>query len=380
MNYFILFGSFVTVFYILLLIMKRQRSRQDVFLGLIFLFYGLNIGLTWVELYNREHGYPYTRILNVSWMFLLLHGPALWFYIKSHASPFRFRWIWLLHLVPFIAFATAQYFDFLSLPAAERVRIVHDELFKTGTLYKLSVLAIAISTITYNLWGLKLIKEHRFHLRNHFSQVADKDLRWLEILIIANLVIYGINVSLFNLDLVFGFAPYHLLMELAYTFATIYTLTLGYFGIRQGNVFINAEMLPLENRATAAPRARVAHAGTKPDKEEVAVNKLLTAMETNKPFLDPEITIGKLAEMQRVTPVYLSLLLNEHVGQNFFDFINRYRIDEFKNHALSGEYSHLSIMGLAYECGFNSKAAFYRAFKRYENCSPTEFMNSLIEK
>jgi AraC-like DNA-binding protein len=384
MNATILFGTFITVFYVLLLIIKREKSLPDLFLGIIFLFYGLNIGLTWVELYNADHGYPYPRFMNISWVFLLLHGPAMWFYIKSHAfQPFRFKWFWLFHLVPFIVFSIAQYFDFLSLPAAERIRIVSEETFKENALYKLSVIAIAVSTITYNLWGLKLIKEHRLNLKLHFSHIADKDLRWLEVLIIANLVIYGINVSLFNLDLVFDFASYRLMMQLAYTFATIYTLVLGYYGIRQGNVFV-AHELPLAtgDGKSRDPKKNVAAAKTliPGTKEEAHINRLLTDMETKKPFLDPDITVSKLAEMHQVTPAYLSRILNDHLDQTFFDFINRYRIEEFKTAAMAEHASRLSIMGLAYECGFNSKAAFYRAFRRYENCSPTEYLARLRKK
>lgn len=329
MNFIILVGTFATVFYILLLVIKLRKSLPDVFLGLIFLFYGLNIGLTWAELYNAKLGYPHPRLLNISWLFLLLHGPAMWFYIKSYTiRPYRFRWIWMLHLVPFTAFAVAQYLDFFSLPAADRIRIVSEESFKDNTLYKLSVLAIAVSTITYNLWALKLIKEHRFRLRNHFSHLAGRDLRWLEVLIIANLVIYGINVSLFTLDLVFGFASYHFLMQLAYTFATIYTLVLGYYGIRQGNVFVTADLTPVIPVERALEGIRRFPPG---EEDESSVNRLLTDM-------------------------------------------------EIKNLALSEDASRLSIMGIAYECGFNSKAAFYRAFKKYENCSPSEYLSRLNKK
>ena len=378
MNFIVLFGTFATIFYILLLIIKRRKTLPDLFLGLIFLFYGLNIGLTWVELYNAEHGYPCPRFLNISWLFLLLHGPAMWFYIKSYTMrPYRFRWIWLLHLVPFTAFTFAQYLEYFSLSQADRIRIFSEESFKENTLYKISVLAIAVSTITYNLWGLKLIKEHRFQLRNHFSHVADMDLRWLEVLIIANLVIYGINVSLFNLDLIFGFASYHLLMELAYTFATIYTLVLGYYGIRQGNVFVSKDITLVIPGKKAQERIRSRSPG---EEDETSINRLLTDMESKKPFLDPEITVAKLAELQRVTPATLSRVLNEHLDQNFFDFINRYRVEEFKNQALSEDASRLSIMGIAYECGFNSKAAFYRAFKKHEKCSPSEYLSRLNKK
>jgi len=65
---------------------------------------------------------------------------------------------------------------------------------------------------------------------------------------------------------------------------------------------------------------------------------------------------------------------------NFFDFINRYRIEEFKIQSILKANNHLSIMGIAYNCGFNSKASFYRAFKKFEGISPTDYIERSHKK
>ncbi|HDR04981.1 MAG TPA: AraC family transcriptional regulator [Candidatus Marinimicrobia bacterium] len=70
-------------------------------------------------------------------------------------------------------------------------------------------------------------------------------------------------------------------------------------------------------------------------------------------------------------PEKVSELLNQKMNQNFFDFINKLRIEEFKKRRQYPEFDHLSILGLALECGFNSKAAFYRAYKKFEGGSPS---------
>lgn len=79
----------------------------------------------------------------------------------------------------------------------------------------------------------------------------------------------------------------------------------------------------------------------------------------------------------KAKPEIISEVLNSSLNQNFFDYINKYRIEDFKIKCLNKENKHLSIMGIAYECGFNSKAAFYRAFNKFEAISPTAYISKV---
>lgn len=457
----LIIGTFEALFLILLILSKRERRVSDFFLGLIFFSFALSIGFTWLEIFNSDNGYPFPWALNISWIFLFLHGPALWFYIKSLSiTGFRFRPVYLLHFVPFVAFFVLQYITFFSLEPSHRIQLVISNTFQEWTIYKISVIGIGLSTFTYYLWGLKQIRDRRRRLKRHFSRIDDKDLEWLRILIIVSLVVYAGNVGLFNLDLVFDIAPYQVLMLAAYSFASVYILVLGFFGLRQGNIFLSNttgmsqagldpeyanvredsdERRPAENRVkgpdgstgtgwsvkagkgwhetggtglqetafrdsdapggmeSAGSLARepgsesIAEPGMRPGAEmggeheadpekQSFILRLTKFMEEQKPFLEPEITLSKLARMLKVTPDYLSEILNRHLQHSFFDFINQYRIEEFKLECLARENAHLSIMGIAYNSGFNSKAAFYRAFRKYEKISPTEYMQRLRKK
>ena len=204
-----------------------------------------------------------------------------------------------------------------------------------------------------------------------YSKIEDIDLRWLRALIIASLISYSVNVALFNLDLIFHFATYKFLMFLSYSFASVYILFLGYFGLRQGNIFIDSL------RETGATTDRSGNGKiTSPaiSTDDVFIKTLVRNMEEKQPYLDPEITISRLSDLLNVKTEFLSEVLNSKLNQNFFDFINRYRVGEFKNQCISKTNGHLSIMGIAYNCGFNSKASFYRAFRKFEGISPSEYI------
>lgn len=378
MTFLLIIGTFEALFLILLLLGKKKKSLPDLFLGIIFLLYALNIGTTFIELYNSENGFPYPAVMNISWLFLFLHGPALWFYIKSFSSGrFIFKPHYLLHFIPFMLLTAIQYFSFIDLPVEEKIRLVETELFKEQVFYKISVICIGASTITYFLWALKMIKYHRDSLLNSFSKIDDIDLNWLRILVIASLICYSINVALFNLDLVFHFATYRFLMFLTFSFGSVYILVLGYFGLRQGNIFINSTVVSSESDK----ENHVNHNNKYSESEDSDfIKALLSVMDNRKPWIDPGLTVSRLGEIMNVKAEYLSEVLNKQLKQNFFDFINSYRTNEFKNQVISGNNSHLTIMGIAYNCGFNSKASFYRAFRKFEGISPTGYIDSVSQK
>ncbi len=100
-------------------------------------------------------------------------------------------------------------------------------------------------------------------------------------------------------------------------------------------------------------------------------------MVKEQPFLDPEINLSDLAGSLNVSRGHLSALINRGFEMNFNDFINSYRIKMFQKKLEEGEHEKLSLLGLAYECGFNSKATFNRVFKKLTNQSPSDYLNSI---
>lgn len=102
--------------------------------------------------------------------------------------------------------------------------------------------------------------------------------------------------------------------------------------------------------------------------------KLLTLIETKQPFLQPNLSLRDLAQMLELHPNKLSELLNDKIGKNFSVFINYYRVERFKRLAVLAENSHLSILGLAYESGFNSKTSFNTFFKKETGMTPKAYL------
>ncbi len=102
-------------------------------------------------------------------------------------------------------------------------------------------------------------------------------------------------------------------------------------------------------------------------------SRLTLMMEKEKPFLNSRLSSPDLAELVDITTNQLSQFLNEHLNKNFYDYVNSFRLKEFLHLSKNPKYSHLSILGLAYECGFNSKTTFNAFFKREMGVTPSEY-------
>ncbi len=101
--------------------------------------------------------------------------------------------------------------------------------------------------------------------------------------------------------------------------------------------------------------------------------EVLRLMEQEKMYLDPELNLKELASRIGISSNYASQILNHYSGKNFFEFVNGYRVEEVKRLLNDEAYSHLSLLGIGMECGFNSKSTFNLSFKKLTGHPPSYF-------
>ncbi|MCP4151788.1 MAG: AraC family transcriptional regulator [bacterium] len=107
--------------------------------------------------------------------------------------------------------------------------------------------------------------------------------------------------------------------------------------------------------------------------QEGYLDKLLLYMETEKPYLNPNLSINDVSENTSIPAYMLSQVINSRLGKNFFNFINGYRIDASKKLLKDKGNAERSILDILYECGFNSKSSFNKAFKSLTGMTPSQF-------
>jgi PAS domain S-box-containing protein len=102
--------------------------------------------------------------------------------------------------------------------------------------------------------------------------------------------------------------------------------------------------------------------------------KLKSLVENQKLYLDPDLTLKQLAERLDTNTKYLSQVVNHFSGSNFQQFLNVYRINEFTSHLKNGHFRHLTLFGLAQQCGFNNKSTFFKVFKEVTGATPKVYI------
>jgi AraC-like DNA-binding protein len=106
------------------------------------------------------------------------------------------------------------------------------------------------------------------------------------------------------------------------------------------------------------------------------IEQLKNFMAEKEPFLNPSLTIQELADQVNIPVRELSVLINHHLNQHFFDFVNEYRIKKAMTLLKDPTKKEYTVLEILYEVGFNSKSSFHTSFKKYTNQTPTAFRNS----
>lgn len=135
--------------------------------------------------------------------------------------------------------------------------------------------------------------------------------------------------------------------------------------------YLHARNSPVNMMATGKASTTVLPAET----VEKAVRLLTAAMQVDKLYLDPELTVEKIGRHTQLSPKTVSFVLNQHLQKSFNTFVNEYRIEAVKGQLLNPALEHLTLTGIAFECGFNSQATFQRAFRQMTGVSPREYTN-----
>ena len=110
------------------------------------------------------------------------------------------------------------------------------------------------------------------------------------------------------------------------------------------------------------------------------IGRLRSLMEQERVFLKPDLTLPALARQMKMSRDDLSHLLNAEIGSTFSEFVNRYRVDECKRRLSDAAAESRTVESIAYECGFNSLSSFYAAFRRFEGCTPAQYMTRNLRR
>ncbi len=311
--------------------------------------------------YFYEH-FPHLFYFGSS--FTILFGPLLYFYVKSLLyRDFKFKPVYWLHLFPFLIHFSYLLFKFHVFDADTK-----RELLSAGTavIFSPSVslglsIALYLYILIYTLTSIRLLYQYKRRLEDHYANLEQVYFNWI------SLVLYGFLMKwladIWYLYEVYVNGDYQgpgLIVSRLILFLLINIMI--FKALRQPELFRGIEEKVNEKKHSLSQVIF-----------DIYREKLNQYMSEKKPFLTPAITLETLAKRVDIPPRSLTEVIQRSYQQNFYDFINEFRIRESEkmlSHASSHQKSILDVM---VEVGFNSKSSFYAAFKKFAGMTPAQY-------
>lgn len=362
---FIILASIVIgiTFGLLLLFTRRINYKANYFLGFLSIIIALwNCWVLGID-FNL---YNFFDVLNlIPLQFSLALGPCIYFYTKYITDgEFRFKKKHLLHFIPvLVEFSVSLIQGFESIQKSI-------PNYETSTFLIISPLLqlFAITLITlYSFKALRIIRNYHQWIKNNYSNDHQYNLNWLYRLLIIFAVFWllwvpYVFIDYFVFDYNLGIAYYYPL----YILMSIITIWISAEG------FLRPEVVLLELKEKRKPKDIIY--------SEETIRQaawLKEQMETNLFYLNSELTLRSLAEELNIHPNNVSRIINEGMEKSFSDFVNEFRINAVIQKLKDPKYNSITLLGIAFDCGFNSKTTFNRVFKKNIGKTPLEFKEQL---
>ncbi|HEX8494171.1 MAG TPA: helix-turn-helix domain-containing protein [Pyrinomonadaceae bacterium] len=330
----------------------------------------VSVLIAWTVLNSSGYIYQFPHLFRINHPFDFAITPLLYLYVRALTSTKpQLKKRDLLHFVPF-ALCIVYLLPYYLQSGADKI---YQQQTGLGArwYYLRSALAIPQAIIYLALSGWLIIKYLR-HARERRMEAERASLFQVKFLVIALLSVWVVAVFRYLFDM--RYPQYMRYTNLVLPFGgTLIIYALAYFGLRQPETFAGADANTLASEDEHSPAKKYEKSTLTSERSEVYLKKLLAAMEREKPYTDGDLTLAKLAGRLAVSTHHLSQIINERLGQNFFDFVNTYRVEEAKRKLVDPARKHYSLLAIAEEVGFNSKSAFNAAFKKQTSMTPSEF-------
>lgn len=295
--------------------------------------------------------------------FSFLEMPVFYLYVLAICyKNFRLKLSHLLHGIPFLVV------NFLAV----------FELSQPGWLS----LASSMQWLGYILLVAFTLRRFKRIYRQNYTEHSNQSYRWLGQLT----VVFVIAGSLATVKEVISFTAYNQLfqgLQLAVGVSALSVITWFVLkALSSPELFrgIDGELQLVETLVKQQKGTIASKLKTPIDDDSPETKRVKEYMQKEAPYLDPSLTLQTLAAQMQVPSKELSILINHKMGQHFFDFINRYRIEAAAKLLQDSTKQKLTVLEILYQVGFNSKSSFNTAFKNHTGFTPTQYRKNHLSK
>ena len=342
---------------------RRGPVRANRLMGMLLLCFAAGISVPLLYELDRWASAPHLVLVFSVSTFLV--GPLLLWYVRQlTVASFRFRGFWWLHLLPallnLLVIVPALTLD----PASLTQSLINPTA--PPTYARLVPLFKIVSVVAYSIWCLLLLRRHGQHLLERVANLEQRNLHWLTLLILASLSSVVVLVVMWLLAKPLGIPP-SALDSLYAGGLTIVVFLTGLKSLQQPEIFSGS----LAQGLASPPAERALKLSGQQVNDYLQI--LQQAAQSERFYLDRDISVQSLSRQINVPAHHLSHLLNAEMGCNFFSYINSLRIDEVKRQLRDPQHASETILDIALNVGFNNKATFNKAFKEIAGTTPSGY-------
>ena len=350
---------------------KSEKSGANLFLALIVLHLTLILSPVFIYLMGLLEEYPHFIKIYMLGEFMI--GPITYFYVrKCTQKDFKISPIMWLHFLPMLL-DFIYHIPFYSLGGEEKLTYFYS-FFENQEVTEPPLLSLTkiVFVLAYIFISIRIVIKYRKHLDNTASYIDEAYHRWLLVLCFSMLIPALPILALIitgNFPLAFS--------SIMIGIPVFVTIVLALILIKP-ELFQKFPHQMLIVESSEQKGQKYENSNLQELQKGRYVKKLITYVETHQPFHEPELTLAQLAEKVHIPAHHLSQVINEKLNCNFLDFINGYRIEDAKEKLVDNAYSHYTVIAIAYEVGFNSKTAFYSAFKKQTGTTPSSYRKQAL--
>jgi len=351
---------------------QSGKSFANRLLTLFFISYTLDILYAVYTIKDLYSAIPF--FIGMGAILPFLYSPALYIYSYFVAHPVEKpgRKI-LFHFTPAFLLAVSVLISLFIFTQSRRMEMVDPNAPKE--IYVILIrMAIPFYGIAYLFYTYRQILVFRKRLEQNYSDTEKRNLRWLVYLISGISIAWLLELIQIIMIEIMNY-PDTIAYFFIYDVISLFFSFLVFKAISQPGLFIPVSFTDNIIDSGSVESKTVPVPDLTDEKDIALVEKLKNLMEEEKPFKQPDLSLPDLAAMLSIQVHTLSWLLNQKLGVSFYDFVNRYRVDEVKRLIKSGEAENYTLLAIAFEAGFSSKSTFNSVFKKFEGVTPSAYKN-----
>ena len=380
----LLIGGVNGLFFALLLLqLKRENFRANRYLAVILAANGILLLDQFLVKSNLIYEVP--ALLGAFIPVEAVFPPTLYLYVRMMVQPNASGQKTLMHFIPTL-FCVLMLIPLYFLGFDAKKAIIDSNYIEwpgvLGITYPIYMIVMGTQFTVYLFLSFKLLFAHTKNITQFFSYRENITLAWLRNFLLFNVVIWVCG-AFFYTATVQADVNIEQYLDYFFVFSVLFVFYLGTMGLLQQRIYSSDEALskepsPQEDINVAnTPDGKYKKSAVTEEMSSRILKRLTDTMQEEKPYLNNTLTLPELAEMVSTPPNYLSQVINEQLQMNFFDYVNSYRIETAKNLIINPLPHTLTILDIAMESAFNSKSAFYSAFKKQVGITPAAFKKSL---